>query len=217
MKKQKTVWNKGIKLSKSHRLNISKGVNKAASEGKMKKVYTKEYRKKIGNRTKGKTYEEIYGKTRADEIKKKLSDVGSWNEGLTKETDARLVKIGRSISKSHKKNKEKRSGENSHFWKGGISRLPYDITFSRELKDLIRKRDKNICQLCHKRKYIKSLDVHHVNYDKKNSLPENLTSLCDSCHSKTNFNRDDWRNLFRETKHIRLINWFNMLARQDLS
>jgi hypothetical protein len=29
-------------------------------------------------------------------------------------------------------------------------------------------------------------------YDKKNCDPKNLITLCNSCHSKTNFNRKKW-------------------------
>ena len=32
----------------------------------------------------------------------------------------------------------------------------------------------------------RELDVHHIDYDKKNSNHDNLVSLCHSCHMKTN-------------------------------
>ena len=31
---------------------------------------------------------------------------------------------------------------------------------------------------------------------KKNNSPNNLIALCQTCHSQTNFNRDDWKNYF---------------------
>ena len=40
------------------------------------------------------------------------------------------------------------------------------------------------------------LDVHHINYDKKNCSSDNLISLCHSCHLKTNYNRVYWENYF---------------------
>jgi len=42
----------------------------------------------------------------------------------------------------------------------------------------------------------KQLDVHHINYNKKNCDINNLVSLCRSCHMKTNFNREYWIKYF---------------------
>lgn len=84
-----------------------------------------------------------------------------------------------------------RSGENSVLWKGGVSFEPYGIEFDRPLKKKIRIRDNYTCQLCNKtvRKLNERLAVHHIDYDKQNNDESNLISLCNSCHSKTNFYR----------------------------
>lgn len=37
-----------------------------------------------------------------------------------------------------------------------------------------------------------------IDYDKDNLDPNNLISLCNSCHAKTNKNRDYWINLFNK-------------------
>ncbi len=37
-----------------------------------------------------------------------------------------------------------------------------------------------------------------TDYDKRNNSPENLISLCASCHTKTNFSRNDWTEYFGE-------------------
>jgi hypothetical protein len=37
---------------------------------------------------------------------------------------------------------------------------------------------------------------NHIDYNKKNCNPNNLISLCNSCHSKTNFDRKYWINYF---------------------
>lgn len=52
----------------------------------------------------------------------------------------------------------------------------------------IRKRDNFICQLCdmHQEKNKKRLDVHHIDYNHNNNIPQNMISLCHSCHAKTN-------------------------------
>ena len=41
------------------------------------------------------------------------------------------------------------------------------------------------------------LGVHHIDYDKKNCIPENLISNCRSCNFIANYNRDDWKEIYR--------------------
>ena len=56
------------------------------------------------------------------------------------------------------------------------------------IRELIRKRDNYSCQIC----YRKGNFVHHIDYNKKNCKEKNLITLCHKCHSKTNFNRENW-------------------------
>lgn len=85
------------------------------------------------------------------------------------------------------------TGKGNPNWLGGISFEPYGLEFNKELKAVIRKRDNNKCKLCGKRKYKIELDVHHIDYDKRNNDPANLISLCKHpCHRKTNSNRKQW-------------------------
>jgi hypothetical protein len=93
-------------------------------------------------------------------------------------------------------NKEK-FGENSHSWKGGLSFEPYGFEFNNYLKKVIRKRDNYECKICGKKQIIKNHAVHHIDYNKKNNNPKNLITLCNSCHTKTNFNRNNWIKYFR--------------------
>lgn len=76
----------------------------------------------------------------------------------------------------------------------------YDRNFSSQYKNSIRKRDNQVCMNCsiHREKLKKALDIHHINYDKKLTIPENCISLCNKCHALTNFNREYWTNLFQE-------------------
>ena len=75
----------------------------------------------------------------------------------------------------------------------------HNPNFSKEFKRFIRKRDNQICMLCgvHREKLNKVLDVHHINYDKELSVPQNCISLCHSCHPKTNHNRKQWTYFFQ--------------------
>ena len=79
------------------------------------------------------------------------------------------------------------------FWKGGISSEPYSVNWKETLKRSIRERDKYVCQICGNPSANK---VHHIDYNKKNSNPTNLITLCQSCHSKTNFRRRYWTKFF---------------------
>jgi hypothetical protein len=89
---------------------------------------------------------------------------------------------------------EKISGEKHHNWKGGKSFQLYGIEWTNLLKHSIRTRDCFVCQICKKNGWV----VHHIDYNKKNNNPENLTTLCKSCHAKTNFNREYWIKYFTE-------------------
>ncbi len=91
----------------------------------------------------------------------------------------------------------KKSANNPN-WHGGIGNLPYSFEFTQNLKDFIRKRDKYTCQKCniieeeHLIVYGKVLAVHHIDYNKQNCKEENLITVCISCNSKANIDRDYW-------------------------
>ena len=89
--------------------------------------------------------------------------------------------------------------ENSPLWRGGKSFEKYGEVFNDDLKYQIRERDNFTCQECyHTEAQLSSvLDIHHINYLKKDNRHKNLISLCKSCHSQTNFQRQDWTAYFR--------------------
>ena len=86
------------------------------------------------------------------------------------------------------------AGSKNGMWNGGSSFAPYDLKFTRKLKNQIIERDEFKCKLCPEPqlKSKKTLSVHHIDYNKQNSVPGNLIALCNSCHSKTNTNREKW-------------------------
>ena len=90
------------------------------------------------------------------------------------------------------------SGENNGNYKNGKSKEPYSLAFTEKLKRQIRERDDYTCQLCGKiqEDNNKALDVHHIDYNKKNCSEDNLISLCIFCHGKTNGNRKYWSDYF---------------------
>lgn len=96
--------------------------------------------------------------------------------------------------------RERRSGEGSGSWKGGIAHLSYGPEFDEQFKEKIRCRDHYGCQRCgvrSGRQLHRSLDIHHIDYEKRNNDPSNLVSLCRRCHSKTQGNRGYWQGHFQ--------------------
>lgn len=69
----------------------------------------------------------------------------------------------------------------------------YPLVFNKEFKTMIRQRDGFTCLLCKKNGF----DVHHIDYDKFNTTPENCVTLCRVCHPKTNHNREYWQQEIR--------------------
>lgn len=129
-------------------------------------------------RFKNKTYEEIYGNEKAAELKKQRSQ----------------VQLGIPKSEEHKSNISL-----SH---GGTG-IPYENTeygaeFDNNLREQVRFRDNYKCKICgcSQLENGRQLDVHHIDYNKKNNKLDNLTSLCMRCHRKTNTKREYWLKYF---------------------
>ena len=91
------------------------------------------------------------------------------------------------------------NGKNNPNWRDGISFEEYGAEFDNALKEQIRFRDRYKCRICgcSQIENGRQLDVHHKDYNKKNSVPKNLISLCQHCHIKTNYNRKYWKKYFR--------------------
>jgi len=95
-------------------------------------------------------------------------------------------------------------GEKHHCWVDGGSFKPYTKEFNQKLKEEIRKRDNYICHKCniteeeHLIVYGKILSVHHIDYNKNNSIETNLITLCNECNLRVNHNRNYWTGYFKE-------------------
>lgn len=182
------LWVKGRKMSDEEKKMRSKIAKEKGMGNWMKKVW-EEGRASPNSLNALKNCEKGYwkGKELPKEVKEKLSEarkkglkegrIKTWNKGLD----------------------GFRSGEENSMWKGGISFEPYDINFNKKFKREIRKRDNQVCMLCgiHKEKLNRALSIHHINYNKELSIPENCISLCISCHGKTNDNRNHWTKFFQ--------------------
>ena len=93
-----------------------------------------------------------------------------------------------------------KTGDKNPRWLGGLSCEPYTWEFNNELKEEVRRRDDYQCQRCGvpQSECGQKLDVHHIDYDKKNSDPVNLTALCRSCNARVNTNRLYWTTFFSD-------------------
>ena len=136
----------------------------------------------------------MYGKPRSEETKKKISKSQSGDNHPF-------------YGKSRPEHSEAMSGENHPNWKGGLSFEPYcEIWSDKEYKRDIKNRDNNTCQNCgvpemlSLKVFSEKLSIHHINYIKKDCSPENLITLCRSCNSKANSDREWWQAFYTEIK-----------------
>lgn len=133
-------------------------------------IWTQEQRLAVALRHKDKKFEDLYGLEKAKEIKLRLSKT--------------------------------KTGKNNPSYIHGESKLPYPMSFNNSLKREIRQRDGHTCQLCgrHESQLHRKLCIHHIDYNKNNLRKDNLISLCDICHLKTNpkLKRTFWKQYFRK-------------------
>lgn len=179
----------GKPLSEEHKAKISK-----ANKGR-----------KLSEEQRIKLSKNNIGKHLKEEIKIKLRQIAKeqWNKARL---DNRLIGfMGRHHGDGFK---AKMTGEKHPHWQGGISVEPYTKEFNTQLKWLIRMRDAFTCQLCGmpECEHGRALTTHHIDYNKKNSLPNNLIALCTSCNFKVNNDRAYWTNYFRDLLNQRQLN-----------
>lgn len=165
---------KGCKLSEEHKEKIRLG--------NLGKKHTMETIQKLRNISKGKNPWNNF--KNIDNVKKKLSNLMKSNKNPMKNPE--VIK--------------KMSGENSSLWLGGKSFEPYTVDFNKQFKESIRERDNYCCLLCNipQESLGYKLCIHHVDYTKNNSFPQNCASLCRNCHIPTNYNREIWTKHFQE-------------------
>jgi len=122
------------------------------------------------------------GKCHSEETRKKMSEIAKqlWESGVKDRESYRLRFLG----------------PQNPSWQGGISKEPYCAEWTEWLKEQIKERDGYRCQNPDCYGNCSELTVHHIDYDKKNCSPDNLITLCKSCNSRANSDRDFWKFLY---------------------
>jgi hypothetical protein len=70
-----------------------------------------------------------------------------------------------------------------------------------EIRKNIYRRDGWRCQECGVHCQVggkTKIQCHHIDYDTTNNHFSNLITLCSSCHAKTNYKREDWKNHYKK-------------------
>ena len=69
----------------------------------------------------------------------------------------------------------------------------YQNNIWKALRQLVYQRDGRRCQECGKSANTRNfLQAHHVDYDTSNNDLSNLITLCNVCHGKINYKKEDW-------------------------
>ena len=175
--KGRTPWNKGLTKKTDKRI---KGCHIRPHTERTKMIIKEKRAKQIIT----------------EETKKKISKSNKGKHSIPKTDETK-----RKISEARK---GKYNGKNHHDWQGGISFEPYGLEFNNDLREVVRNRDRRKCFICEKTELEnrEKLTVHHIDYNKQNNNPNNLITLCRGCHIKTNSNRDNWINYFKQKINI---------------
>ncbi len=149
-----------------------------------------------------------FGRKRTDEQRKNISEAKKGNKNpmygknFTMEHRENIAKshkgekcfwYGKNFTVEHRENLSEshigiQAREKHPNWQDGKSFEIYPQEF-KLVKKSILERDNYQCQDPNCDGNHKKLHIHHIDYDKKNNNPENLITLCISCHMKTNYNR----------------------------
>jgi hypothetical protein len=194
----------GKVLSDEHKKNIGKATKQMWEDGVFDAPHIREAYAKQGKSTKGAKWTEEQKQALSEKRKGKFPHQLHTPEALESRREKLL---GRTLSKEHRKNigkaqkgrvfsdehrerlsiagqnRDDLKGENSIWWKGGVSDQPYPLEFTDYLRSKIRRRDNHECQCCKENVYrSKRGHVHHIDGNKQDCSENNLVLTCASCH-----------------------------------
>ena len=180
-KKGQTAWNKGLTKKTDERMKSISEKNKLNSKGIHKSLRT-EFKKGCISFNKGQTYEEVYGKEKAEKIKEKM----------------RKAKLGKSTWNKGKRGYN--AGDKHYNWKGGITPINKLLRLSsmwRIWREAVFLRDNFTCQnpnceFCNNQIGIK-LHPHHIKSLANNPelvfKVDNGITYCEEFHIKSGLHK----------------------------
>jgi len=130
--------------------------------------------KKISRSLKGRIISE------ASRLKMRLAKLG---KKQSPETIAKRIRRGHTLTEEHKR-KIGMANRAVMISKGCRPDLDYSDDWTMTLKRAIRERDNYVCQRCNALQGDRAFDVHHKDCNKHNNSPDNLITLCVSCHRR---------------------------------
>jgi len=167
----------------------------------------KDCMRKHTKETKEKLRKSNTGKRHTDEVKERMSQEKFKNPPNYWLNKKRTEEVKDKISHTKKKNGDS-VGEKNPAWKGGLAKLKYPRIFNKTLKLKIRTRDNFICILCGKTEeeelveFGRVLCVNHIDFNKNNCDEQNLNTLCLSCNTKINSDREKWTLYFKNINNV---------------
>lgn len=166
-----------------YKLSAESNTGKKRTEAQIKKLSDSHKGLSVGQKS------PMYGKKQTEETKQKIRE--------KRELQVSPMKGRKHSKESRQKIAKAFTLENHWNWQGGKSFEEYSQEFY-DIRYFILKRDNHICQNQNCEHKTNNLDCHHIDYNKQNNNPNNLITLCDSCHAKTNYNRQYWINYYNE-------------------
>lgn len=174
----------------------------ATTQRKKPPPFTEEHRKNMSLSKKGKPSRHKR-KKKSEEFKVKVSNSKKWCIPRNKWLKTWIVP--KTAFKKWQKLDDCKKWDKHRNWQWWKSFEEYPQNWTNTLKRSIRERDNYTYQIYSKSQGDVAHNVHHIDYNKKNCNPENLITLCKTCHNKTNFNKKYRENiLLQRTKSFNI-------------
>jgi hypothetical protein len=190
------MWNEG-RASEKQKSNLYKKGNQINVGRKL----SEEWKRNIGIANSI----ALKGKHLSEETRNKIGFANIGKHNLSEETRKRMSEMskGKHFSPKTEFKKGEMELEKHPNWQGGKSFEPYTPEFNKAFKLAIRQRDGFMCLKCgmreedHVKLFGKKEFIHHVDYIKENTFPENCCVLCHRCNGEVNSNRKHWTKFFQ--------------------
>jgi hypothetical protein len=206
--KQKALWEDPIyresQLRSLKERSSKPEYRKKASDAALRRFQNPEELKKLSDRMKKMGADPEHRKKLSKALKEKHADPDYHKKLCESRADPKYRELHRILQADPIILLRKIEGTVGGFWYGNvryIDGIVYCEKFNREFKERVRAFRGYICFECGEPQNGSLLMTHHVHYDKKmccNGSPHDIVPLCNSCHSKTNFNRDYWEDHFTD-------------------